>query len=293
MKKRLPFLRCSSFLFLLLLISASLSAQQVKLGDELMSRMISDSVFRISPNITEIHLHYLNKEGNPMAVYILKARLKKNELSLEAATPFNKDTFCRQTLMEQMKWENASHHRVLAGVNADFFNMKSGVPVEMEIKEGIILRDTIRQNRSFAGVLKNGKVIIGNESLYHQKKRKLQEALGGYPLLVKNGKIIPQLHHSFSLTRHPRTALGIINPRKLLLVVVDGRQPKYSNGMPLEELALLMKALGAKTAINLDGGGSSTFISLDAGQEKWKVRNRPSDGQQRKIANAWILVNTR
>src|SRR5690606_226462 len=103
MKKRLPFLRCSSFLFLLLWVSASLSAQQVKLGDELMSRMISDSVFRISPNITEIHLHYLNKEGNPMAVYILKARLKKNELSLEAATPFNKDTFCRQTLMEQMK----------------------------------------------------------------------------------------------------------------------------------------------------------------------------------------------
>lgn len=61
--------------------------------------------------------------------------------------------------------------------------------------------------------------------------------------------------------RHPRTAAGVTaDGRTLILVVVDGRQPGHSIGVTLPELADLMIGLGAEDAVNLDGGGSSTFI---------------------------------
>ncbi len=61
--------------------------------------------------------------------------------------------------------------------------------------------------------------------------------------------------------RHPRTAAGVTaDGRTLILAVVDGRQPGHSIGVTLPELADIMIGLGAVDAINLDGGGSSTFI---------------------------------
>lgn len=282
-------------IFLLWLLSGwiGLSSAQVSLDTALMSRIISDTSFEVVPGVKEINLHYLNKAAQPMAVYILQVKLKKHKLGIEATTPFNRDTFCRQTMMEQIDWEDGLRHRVIAGINADFFNMKNGTPEEMVIKDGKMLRDKFRSKRGFAGVLKNGRMIVGDSLLYERKKRKLKEALGGYNILVKDGRVIEQPDNSFSLTRHPRTALGVISKHEVCFVVVDGRQPDYANGMPLSELARLMKLLGAKFAINLDGGGSSTFISRSKKQGAWVERNRPSDGKERAVANGWIVVDYR
>ena len=90
--------------------------------------------------------------------------------------------------------------------------------------------------------------------------------------------------------RHPRTAAGVSEDgHTLILVVVDGRQPGYSVGATLYDLGALMIRYGAKDAINLDGGGSTTFIyqPLDGPA----VLNRPSDGRGRAVANAlgvWV-----
>ena len=112
-------------------------------------------------------------------------------------------------------------------------------------------------------------------------------ALGGGPLLVHNGK--PQSWpptkgtNSNLLPRHPRTAIGF-NKNYFFLVEVDGRQNELSVGMNYVELAGLMKSLGCTDAMNLDGGGSSTF---------WlngKVMNSPSDKHERALANALFIV---
>ena len=68
------------------------------------------------------------------------------------------------------------------------------------------------------------------------------------------------------------------------LLVVDGRQKDLSIGMTLGELAEFMLKLGCTEAMNLDGGGSSTFW-LDG-----KIMNSPSDGHERRIANGLILL---
>ncbi len=85
--------------------------------------------------------------------------------------------------------------------------------------------------------------------------------------------------------RHPRTAVGF-NADEILLVTVDGRQKDWSVGMTMVELARLMAELGCTEALNLDGGGSTTAW-VDG-----EVVNRPSDGGQRRIANALLVIST-
>ena len=92
----------------------------------------------------------------------------------------------------------------------------------------------------------------------------VQDALGGGPALVSNGRIkVTTNEEVFFGTAipytHPRTAAGVAADGTLLLLLVDGRQ-KESRGVRLEELAAIMVELGAEEALNLDGGGSSSLV---------------------------------
>jgi hypothetical protein len=115
------------------------------------------------------------------------------------------------------------------------------------------------------------------------------EAVGGFPLLVRAGRnfVAEQagIVATFGPARHPRTAVGwSADPPRLFWVVVDGRQAGYSAGMTLDELAALMLRLGAREALNLDGGGSSALVV------RGMVRNRPSDATgERAVGNALAL----
>lgn len=92
----------------------------------------------------------------------------------------------------------------------------------------------------------------------------LYNAVAGSDQIVIDSKpLADQPDRSFFTTAHPRSAAGITQDNHLLLVTVDGRQEGYSEGMPLNELAQLMIDLGAVEALNLDGGGSTTFAIAD------------------------------
>lgn len=91
--------------------------------------------------------------------------------------------------------------------------------------------------------------------------------------LILNNRIIPD---SSVTILHPRSAVGFDDSGKwLLLVVVDGRQPGFSEGISLFELALLFRTKGCTQSINLDGGGSSIMLIQKPNQEVETV-NRPS-----------------
>lgn len=107
-------------------------------------------------------------------------------------------------------------------------------------------------------------------------------AVGGSGELVKGGKLVA--NEGPKPPRHPRTAIGY-NDKQIILAMVDGRQPGWSIGMTLSELACLMQELGCTDALNLDGGGSTTAWV------RGKVVNRPSDGRERLIANG-VLVRS-
>lgn len=122
------------------------------------------------------------------------------------------------------------------------------------------------------------------------------EAVGGRPILARDSAIVADVDTEgavgFAAARHPRTAVGIAaNGRRLLLVTVDGRQRPYSDGMTLRELATLMLALGARDAINLDGGGSTTMVVKSPESQSLSVVNMPSDASgERAVGNALAIV---
>lgn len=91
--------------------------------------------------------------------------------------------------------------------------------------------------------------------------------------------------------QHPRTAVGIDQDTgRVLMVVVDGRQ-SFSRGATMVELARLMQELGAESALNLDGGGSSTMVARRPDGVS-AVANSPSDGRQRLIPNGLGVTYT-
>ena len=98
------------------------------------------------------------------------------------------------------------------------------------------------------------------------------ESLGGSPLLVKDGaRWFADAANDFTRGRQPRTLVGWNPAGERWLVTVDGRQPDRSVGMTLAEAADLLLSLGATDGINLDGGGSTTFVADGT------VVNTPSD----------------
>ena len=124
----------------------------------------------------------------------------------------------------------------------------------------------------------------------HPSPGKILHAVGGGPRLLRNGAVSIEaeqegISQAFVDTRHPRTALGY-NDTTIFLVTVDGRREGYSAGMSLPELASLLRELGAVEAINLDGGGSTTMWV------KGEIRNRPSDGRVRPIANGILIYGS-
>ena len=121
---------------------------------------------------------------------------------------------------------------------------------------------------------------------------KYEHAVGGGPMLLKDGDLALDaenegLDGDFSNNRHPRTAVGRTAEGDYWFVTVDGRQ-KMSVGATLEELAEIMKTLGCKDAMNLDGGGSTCLHLLGVNV------NRPSDKEgERPVANVLSFFGPR
>ena len=106
------------------------------------------------------------------------------------------------------------------------------------------------------------------------------DAVGGYPMLLRDGSATPICA---ACARQPRTAVGVTASGQILLVVVDGRS-RRSRGATLGQLRGILRDLGAVTALNLDGGGSSEMV-VDG-----EVVNHPSDGRERHITNAILVL---
>jgi exopolysaccharide biosynthesis protein len=117
-----------------------------------------------------------------------------------------------------------------------------------------------------------------------------QTLLSSGPLLILNGEIRSFNNDPFNQNRHPRTAVGVTVNNHLLLVTVDGRSSE-AHGMSIPELAELMMSLGARSALNLDGGGSTAMWLQEHGVVSYPSDNRQFDHYgERGVANALLLI---
>jgi hypothetical protein len=124
------------------------------------------------------------------------------------------------------------------------------------------------------------------------------DTVGGGPRLLAGGRVrvrasaegfaplsAPWFSGSFVEARNPRTLAGVRADGRLLLVTIDGRRPGWSAGATLAEAARVMRSLGARDALNLDGGGSTAMAV------RGRVVNRPSDPTgERPVSDALVVL---
>ncbi|MEZ4666774.1 MAG: phosphodiester glycosidase family protein [Anaerolineae bacterium] len=109
-------------------------------------------------------------------------------------------------------------------------------------------------------------------------------------MLIRNGKPEPvDSVNSYLSQPHPRTAVALDESgRRLILIVVDGRQPNYSEGVTIPKLIDIVQTYGGYNALNLDGGGSVT-LAVEGGNGQPIVLNSPIHshipGLERPVAN--------
>ena len=169
----------------------------------------------------------------------------------------------------------AADNNAILAVNGDYYGANSTGYV---IRNGVVYRDTVREDSSNGdlAIYKDGsfKVIYEDQISAEQLVNDgVVNLLAFGPALVENGEIVVNTNTEVgqAMASNPRTAIGVIDENHYIIVVSDGRTSE-SEGLSLYQLAEVMKSYGAKTAYNLDGGGSSTLYF------NGQVINKPTTG---------------
>lgn len=261
-------------------------------SDGYVGQYFSDSTYTLAPGVQALEMKILSSTGLAVKMFVLEVDLKEAHLTMKASSPNEEGKLkTKQQMTLQALAYDKSGSRVLAAVDGDFF-AKDGTPQGIYYRNGTCLKGTMTDNVcTFFAITKNKRAIIGSYDEYDSYKENIQEAVGGRVRLMTNGNVLPQTVTALE----PRTAIGVTDDNVVYILVADGRNFWYSNGMRYAEMGAVMKALGAKNAINLDGGGSSTFIIRKiAGFEdgRFAIRNWPYDngGVEREVANGLLVV---
>jgi len=151
---------------------------------------------------------------------------------------------------------------------------------------GAVISATGAKGESLARLSQGDPITIGMSADGFDWSQ-FDQAIGGGPFLVRDGKVAIDwtaqgFTGAFANNRHPRTAVGRTRKGDVWFVTIDGRQA-LSAGATLEEAARIMIKLGCVEAVNLDGGGSTTFHLFGM------TLNRPSDGKEREVANGVLF----
>lgn len=267
--------------------------------------VFSRTTSTIAPGVTQDICYAYANDGNQMVYYVATADITRDDVNVYAnykdnqCTEFGMSKLTEQMVAAQEKHSNPDdtdnyieNYSVVAGVNADFYNMTTGQPSGAFVMEGTITNNA--NNRPFFAILKDGTPVIGaNNTDWNAIADQVQEAVGGSQVLVKDGAdITASASGSYNTDRHSRTCVGITADGQVVMMVLDGRQVPFSCGGSMHELAQIMLEAGCVSAINLDGGGSTTFAAKQEGEDEVTIVNRPSDGSERSISSSLMIVST-
>lgn len=274
----------------------------------LVYQVIEETAYMIGDYVKAFEMQFRNQEGStfsPYSIFLFEVDLTKDVTILASCSNDDpasiKKTDAEVTVLSTIREQfyamqsKRSDIEVLCGVNGDFCyggddgrnNLLHGIMY----KDGVCLKDTFDGGSvcTVFAIMKDGTAKIMTQAQYADQKANIQEAVGGRQRLIESGQTI-----NFSDTRlEPRTAVGVSKEGdKVYLLIVDGRRSGYSIGAEYALLAKIFNIYNVHDAINLDGGGSSTFLVKDASASKgFKTRNRPTDsGGDRALPNGLAVV---
>lgn len=301
---------CSIFLLLTLLLALlPLQANAVNAGMAALDMQeISRTEYRISKDVKEYE--WLLNNGSltkQMVGHVMEIKVGQDSTATLAAgysyyniEDIKNGRWAMVTTTEQAQaMETQRKVNVVGAVNGGGFDMSNGRPSGALVLDGNVIQSA---NSTTFWVDKENNAYITDGTEYNQAvaEGRVSEAISSFGDILKDGKAFTGLDNS---TRASRTAVGIKADGSVVLFMVDGRQSPYSAGMTMAELAAAMEELGCERAINLDGGGSSTFATQREGDVVSEVdpngksagltlRCRPSDGYERRVSNTLMVLSS-
>ena len=254
--------------------------------------VISETEQKIAPGITESEVITNNSSGNNQNIdYFCEVDLKGTSTTkiISGYADYNANKWKMQRVTDQAKAaQKAKGYNVVAGINADFYNMSTGQPIGALVMEGKVYQGT--SGRPYFAILKDGTAAIreGNVPLDD-----VESAVGGDTIMVKDGKLVNlDPNSTYQNIVYSRTAIGIKDDGSVVTFTTHGRNYPISCGRTYKEVAEMLIGKGCTTVLNLDGGGSSTYASKYEGSNDFLCRNTPSDGNERTVSSSLLVVST-
>lgn len=281
----------------------SFAADGVKAIDPPNQIIVQQTSYPLIEGVTETKLFLNNPDGNRQVAAFMttiepdaKAELKasypgyyaKNSTPASRANWDKKWTLARTT--DQVKaYEEATGETVIMATNGDYFNMQTGQPLGYLIMEGNAFQTTQYTREPYFALLRDGSYVIRDSNVPADD---VVEGISGPFYLVQNGEVVDSLEDYDLNANEVRNSVGLKADGTVVLFMADGRQAPYSVGMSYRMMAEFLKAQGCVTALYLDGGGSATVVSRHERETDLAIRNRPSDGVERLVADTLLLVST-
>lgn len=253
--------------------------------------VVSNTTKKIAPGIKESTIVTNNKSGTKQNIdYACEIDLQGTSTTkiISGYGGYDASSWKMDKLTNQARAaEKKTGLNVVAGVNADFYNMSNGQPIGMLIMEG---KEYNKGTTPYFAITKDGKAEIREGNV---PTNDVESAVGGDIIMVKDGKVVNlDDNNSYQTILYSRQAIGIKADGSVVTFTTHGRNYPLSNGHTYREMAELMIGLGCVTVLNLDGGGSATYASQYEGSEEFDVRNSPSDGTERKVSSTLLIVST-
>ena len=198
-----------------------------------------------------------------------------------------------ETTKQAQSMQTRRNTNVVGAINAGGYDMSNGRPSGAFIMSGTVINEPTGTTFWIDG---SGAAHItsAQECKDALAAGNVREAVASFGDIFENGHARSGLDNT---TRASRTAIGIKADGTVVMLMVDGRQAPYSVGMTMAEVGAAMEALGCAQAVNLDGGGSSTFATQREGESEnntsagLTLRCRPSDGYERKVSNTIMVLS--
>ena len=229
-------------------------------SSSVMTPLLDETTAELAPGILEKKFAYKEHTYQWRTQCFCIDVAPSNQASFSLGTPNDGTEYGMQTVRNQANAAKSHGKNVVAAVNGDYYNMATGEPQGVEVKDSKEIHEN-KCKEPFFGIQKDGTPVIAEASSYQQMKDSLKEAIGGPRILVRDGKSTNQTD-----IYYPCAAVGIREDKSVFFLVVDGVQLPYSEGITLQDLTQLLIDMGAKDALMLDGGGSSTCVARTPGQ---------------------------
>lgn len=271
--------------------------------DTLGIRQISEKKYAVTPDVTEYEWILNNASmTQQMMGHVMEIKVGKDSTA-SVAVGYGDDDIdtiktgrnwaMTETTKQAQSMQTRRNTNVVGAINAGGYDMSNGRPSGAFIMSGTVINEPTGTTFWIDG---SGAAHItsAQECKDALTAGNVLEAVASFGDIFENGHARSGLDNT---TRASRTAIGIKADGTVVMLMVDGRQAPYSVGMTMAEVGAAMEALGCAQAVNLDGGGSSTFATQREGESEnntsagLTLRCRPSDGYERKVSNTIMVLS--